>query len=516
MAAEVLGGTSAAELGPAQAPAEALVAQPPSLDLNFVGEVVQGESWSAWGERFSSLDDLLDRIRRKLAPGQRIRRLALASYSAEHTSGYMAFDTGITSRERIDGLNQTPIKAEVAAKLAQLRPLMADDGVLELRVAGIGHGDHGLKALQAVADTVGAPARGPLEKAFSMAPSLGLITDWLTVYPADRGQAPVHSGWRERSPDGARPIEAAFAPLPGDQAPSALPRTAVELAFVTENALTWAPSAHRVGGIAELVDSAIRLAEGRPISRLAIISMGSSLYDGYVAFDRAEGESVDGNIREEPAYPHLRIMYQRVQVELQRLAPHLAPAAEIEFRVARLGVGDAGRRALQKIADATGASVRAPLGSIGELKAGAGLITRWITVRPSALALPPVESVWREVSEPAPNGPWIPIEAAAFAPIRGVDPPLPRAAAPAKGVAAETTPLPETAPGGTVLVVRCAECGRVMDELPGTTLPGRQPCPACGSIARRRGLESQPGRAPSARGGVRARLGQVLGRTRQG
>lgn len=500
----MLGGTSAIRDAEADTPAaEPSIALPPR-DLNFVGEVVQGEAWSDWGERFSNLEDLVARVRERLAPGQKVRRLAIASYSAEHTSGYMAFDTGLTSRERIDGLNQTPIKADVATKLAQLRPLLADDGVVELRVAGIGQGEHGLKALTSAAAILGVPVRGPLEKAIALAPSRGLIADWITVYPPERSHPPVISGWRERSLDGSRPVEAAYAPVPGQPAPANQPETATGLVFVTEPAAAWAPGAQRVAGIADLVDRAVHLSEGRPITRFAVVSMGSTLYDGFVAFDRGEGESVDGNIREEPDYPHLQVMFQRVRDELRRLRPHLAPAAEIELRVARLGVGDAGRRALQKIADEAGAAVRAPAGTVGELKATRGLITRWITVWPTSFGLPPVESAWRETSEPASSGPWLAIEPTAFAPIRGVEPPLPRGAVQAAAPVADPVAQQAPADPALVLTVRCSECNRRLDEAPSTALRARQPCPSCGSLARRQAYESAPRR--------RSRLGQLFRR----
>src|SRR5207302_5473961 len=142
------------------------------------------------------------------------------------------------------------------------------------------------------------------------------------------------------------------------------------------------------------------------------------------------------------------------------------PSAEIEFRVARFGAGEAGRRALQSLADVLEASVRAPACGLGGLAANGGLVTRWCTAQPSALGVPPTRSDWREVSEPAPRGAWLPIEAAAFAPIRGVDPPLPVAVepGPAEDMAPTAVEAPLNGDAHMTLVVRCGGCGRVLDE----------------------------------------------------
>lgn len=496
----MLGGTSALE----DAAAEAAPLQPaqPPLDLDFVAQSVEGGGWARWGERFENLDDLQAKIASLLPPGRLIGRLALAAYSAEHTSGYMAFDSGFASRERIDGLNHTPIKPEVAAKLERLKPLLDADAVVELRVAGVGHGEHGRKALTALAQILGVPVRGPVDKAAELMPALGLITRWLTVYPAARGGAAVESRWIERSGAATRDTQPVYVPVPGDQPPAALASDPTALVFATANAAGWAPGAEVVTGIADLVRKVITHVDADPIRRVAVVSVGSTLYDGFVAFDTAGGESIDGSIREQPEYTHLHVMYDHVRSELERLRPYLAHDAEVELRVARFGAGEAGRRALQTLYEVLGVTVRAPASSVGELRAAGGLATRWRTFGAQGLL------EWRWTAEPA-AGP-VPLEAAAFAPIRGVTPPLgtrPEAAA----TVVDTLPSPASSiPPGTdlsTLIVLCGGCGRILDEPPATPTRARMPCPTCGSVARRR--ETAPPKAPrqSLRGRVRHLFG---------
>jgi hypothetical protein len=496
MAAEMLGGTSALEAAPAE-PVQPQVAQPP-LDLNFVAQAVQGGGWAAWGESFENLDDLLAKIEARLEPGRRLGRLAIAAYSADHTSGFMAFDAGFTSRERIDGLNQTPIKPEVAAKLARLAPLLHEDGVVELRVAGIGQGEHGLKALRAAADVLGVPVRGPVGKSAELLPALGLIDRWLTAQPRARGGTTFESRWLERCGERTRPVEVAYVPLPGGEAPEKLPAAGAELSFATENATAWAPGAEVVSGISDLVDKAVRRSAGEPIRRLVVASMGSPLYDGFVAFDAAGGESIDGSIREQPEYPHLNVIYAHVRGELERLRPHLAPGAEIELRVARLGVGEAGRRALEKLSEALGGvTVRAPSGGAGELRAAGGLATRWRSYGADGLL------EWRWAAEPSAG--HQPLEAAAFAPIKGVMPPL------GKRGESHPAPIATPSPGSSIppgtdlstLIVLCGGCGRLLDEPVATPTRARLPCPRCGSLARRREVAPAKPDKPTLRGRVR-------------
>jgi hypothetical protein len=499
MAAEMLGGTSALEPLP-DLSEQPPVAQPP-LDLNFVARAVQGGGWADWGGSFENLADLAARISARLQPGQRVGRLALAAYSADHTSGFMAFDAGFTSRERIDGLNQTPIKPDVAAKLEQLKPLLDEDSVVEFRVAGMGQGDHGRKALQAVADLLGVPVRGPVAKAAAMMPALGRVEQWLTVYPRARGGAVVESGWIERAGERTRPATPAYVPVPGEEPPSALPADASGLSFVTENAAAWAPGATVVTGISDLVDKAIAGAAGTRIDRLVIASLGSTLYDGFVAFDTAGGESIDGSIREQPEYPHLHVIYTHVRTELERLRPHLAPGAEVELRVARFGAGEAGRRALEKLHAVLGVTVRAPAVSIGELRLSGGLATRWRSHGVDG----PVE--WRWTAEPVPG--HQPLEAAAYVPIKGVAPPLGKsveAPAPAAVVLAPSSSIP---PGTdlSLLVVLCGGCGRLLNEPAAIPTRARMPCPSCGSLARRR----EPAPARQSKQSLRGRVRHLFG-----
>lgn len=492
----MLGGTSALEAAP-QESVQPQVAQPP-LDLNFVAQAVQGDGWSAWGESFENLDDLAAKIEARLEGGRRLGRLAIASYSADHTSGFMAFDAGFTSRERIDGLNHTPIKPEVAAKLGRLRPLLHEDAVVELRVAGIGNGEHGRKALQAAADVLGVPVRGPVAKAAELLPALGLVDRWLTLHPPEHGGAAIESRWLERSGERTRAVALAYVPVPGADAPAALPAGGAELEFATENAVGWAPGAEVVTGISDLVDKAIRRSGDQPIRRLVVTSMGSPVYDGFVAFDAAGGESIDGSIREQPEYPHLSVIYAHVRVELERLRAHLAPGAEVELRVARFGAGEAGRRALEKLSAVLGGvTLRAPAGSAGELLAAGGLATRWRSFGADGLL------EWRWSAEPAAGRQ--PLEAAAFAPIKGVTPPLGRRAETA------TPPVPALSAGSSIppgtdlstLVVLCGGCGRLLDEPVATPTRARLPCPRCGSLARRREVAVAKPEKPTLRGRVR-------------
>lgn len=495
----MLGGTSALEAVPAgRVPLQ--LAQPP-LDMNFVAQAVQGDGWASWGETFADLADLAAKIEARLQPGQRLGRLAIAAYSADHTSGFMAFDGGFASRERIDGLNQTPIKPEVAAKLELLKPQLGDDSVVELRVAGIGQGDHGRKALQAVADVLGVPVRGPFAKAADLLPTLGHIDRWLVVYPRSRGGAVTVTGWVERAGEWTRPAALAYVPIPGEAAPAALPASSGELVFATRRAAAWAPGAVVVGGVSELVAAALSGAADAPIRRLVIASVGSTLYDGFVAFDDAGGESIDGSIREQPEYPHLQVIYAHVRDELARLRPHLAPAAEVELRVARLGAGEAGRRALQKLHEVLGVTVRAPSGSVGELCAAGGLATRWRSYGADGL------HEWRWAAEPA--AALQPLEPAAFAPIKGIAPPLGKRTEPAPAPVAVPSPANSIPPGTdlSTLIVLCGGCGRVLNEPAATPTRARLPCPRCGSLARRREVAAEKPVKPTLRGRVRHLFG---------
>jgi len=246
------------------------------------------------------------------------------------------------------------------------------------------------------------------------------------------------------------------------------------------------------------VRRAISGVDADPIRRLAVVSVGSTLYDGFVAFDAGGGESIDGSIREQPDYPHLHVIYDHVRAELERLRPYLAHDAEVEVRVARFGSGEAGRRALQTLHAVLGVTVRAPAVTVGELRASGGLATRWRTFGTQGLL------EWRWTAEPAAG--LAPPEPAAYAPLKGVIPPLgarpQAAAAPADtGPASPASSLP---PGSdlSTLIVRCGGCGRLLDEPSATPTRARLPCPSCGSLARRR--ETAPAKPP--RQGLRGRV----------
>lgn len=513
MAAIVLGGASAPEptAGPAEEPVSALA----PLDLNFVAEAVSDPGWSAWGEPFANLEDLTARIQSKLEPGQRVRRLAIAAYSAEHTSGFVSFDVGFGGKERIDGLNVNPVRPEVAVKLERLRPYLDSAGLLELRVCGMGQGDHGLRALQAVADIVGVAARGPVEKAAALAPSRGLVLEWLTVFPSVWKLRPVRTNWLETWTDGMRSVEPAYVPIPGEP-PQALPLPQAEdgeLHFVTRGAAPWMPGGQPIDGITSLVDRA--LASGRPVKRLIITALARTPYEGFLAFDAAEGESIDGSIREEPGYPHLQVIFPHVRAELERLRTCLAPGAVVEVRAARFAAGESGRRAAQALADLLDVEIRAVASSPAELRASGGLVTRWRSIQPSRSSRTVADSSWRELSDPAVDGPWVPLEAAAYAPVRGVVPPLAirHDQHPPTGQAGDGNGN-RNGNGSTVTraqealvpVVVCAGCGRLLDEPAGTPMRVRVPCRGCGSRARRFEMVSPRAARPGPFGRVRSRL----------
>jgi hypothetical protein len=198
------------------------------------------------------------------------------------------------------------------------------------------------------------------------------------------------------------------------------------------------------------------------------------------------------------------VIYTHVRQELDRLRPHLAADAEVEFRVARFGCGEAGRRALQKLHEVLGVTVRAPSASLGELRLAGGLATRWLSLGREGLF------EWRWVEEPV--AAWLPPEPAAFAPLKGVTPPLGRRAQAAEErlpLVNSLPPLPAKVPEGAVVQVRCGGCGRVLDEPAATPRPARLPCPKCGSLARTRELVT----AVSSQTTVGGRLRRIFGRT---
>lgn len=481
----MLGGASAPE--PVPEMAEAPVTARPSLDLNFVAEAVQGGRWSEWGERFSNLADLAARVEYHLRPGQRVRRLAIAAYSAEHTSGFVSFDIGFGNKERVDGLNMNPIRPEVAAKLAALKPLLETGGVFELRVAGMGQGEHGVRALQAVADTLGVAARGPVDKSAGLAPWAGLVLEWMTVFPSAWRLPPIRTNWLETWSDGFRTVDPAFVPIPGAPAralPGLAPPGPGEFHYASRPAAAWLPGLPAVSGIGDAVDLTLAaLGPGELVKRFAITTHTPAPYQGYVSFDGADAESIDGSIREQPGYDHLQVIVPSVRAAFERLRPRLAPDAVIECHSAGFGLGESGRRAMRIMADLLGVEVRVAMCSTADLRASGGLVTRWRTVYPSAKGLEPVESAWREISQPAVHGAWVPVEAWSFAPIRGLAAPLPECAqAPA---AIEATPEAPAESAATELLVVCAGCGRVLDETPSTPMRARTPCGTCGSVARR-------------------------------
>lgn len=487
----MLGGASAP--APATAEADAPVTARPPLDLNFVTEAVQGGRWAEWGEKFSNLEDLAARMSQHLQPGQRVRRLAIAAYSADHTSGFISFDIGFGNRERIDGLNLNPIRPEVVAKLELLKPMLEPGGLIELRVCGMGQGDHGRRALQALADTLGVAARGPADKSAALSPGLGLVLDWVTAFPKSWRMTPVRSNWLETWPGGIRTVEPAYIPVPRAeprQLPVAPANGSGDLHFATRPAAPWLPGVPMVAGIRDLVDQALAAIgpEGR-LKRLTITTHTSAPYDGYISFDAEDAESIDGSIREQPGYSHLQVMVAEVRSELERLRPRLTAEAVVEFRAAGFGSGESGWRAMRVVADLLGVEVRAAVSSIADLRASGGLVTHWRSVFPTASGQQPLESSWREITQPPVHGAWVPVEAWAYAPIRGLNAPLPERNRPAAEPEPDLEPAEPASSGQvTSLAVLCAGCGRVMDEAAGTPLRARTPCPTCGSRARRQEL----------------------------
>jgi hypothetical protein len=154
----------------------------------------------------------------------------------------------------------------------------------------------------------------------------------------------------------------------------------------------------------------------------------------------------------------------------------------LEIRAAGFGSGESGRRAMRTVADVLGAEVRAAVVGPGELRTSGGLVTRWRSVFPTSTGVDGTDSAWREVSQPTPTRSWVPLDPASYAPIRGLEAPLPDRPAPAPAPEPVTVAAPQLA---IPLVVVCAGCGRVLDESLAIPLRARTPCQTCGSRARR-------------------------------
>ena len=503
----------------APAPTPFPVAAPlEELDINFVSAEVASSGWLAWGDPFKSLADLYDRLELKLGTDRRVRRLVIAALGTVGHTGMICFDPTLARREILDGVMRDPIRPDLAPQLKKLRRYLTLGSVVELRVAGAGAGVHGLKMLTALADLLGVPCRAPASSPEELAVSGGLVRQWLTVYPARAGLGPVTSVWRELplSPD--RPVDIAYAPVPGVAAPPLANEVAaagvpeVDIALIAPSVTSWNADREGYDGIEQVVDDALgMLQDGQTIRRLAISAIGSTRIDGFVGFDSHNPplESIDGALSDQADYAHLEIVEEHVRTQLERLAPHFAPDGVLEIRACRFGAGENGRRALQQIADVVGVAVRGPAASAHEITAAGGLLTRWTTAYPSVTGREPVESAWQEViNGPRPPG-WIEAERAGYAPLKDAPaPPLPVAriatqplpvfqmpepAAPAAAVVPAPPAIAyrgeedEPEPGVLVqkLLVRCGNCEQPLDEPPAVPVRIRRPCPKCGSVARR-------------------------------
>jgi len=172
--------------------------------------------------------------------------------------------------------------------------------------------------------------------------------------------------------------------MPGDIAgvgasSTTAPVANVDLNFVTTDVsgggvLQWAD---KFTDVTDLVNQAIaKLKPGQKIHRLVIAGHGAEHTEGFFGFDPDTSgvQVIDGGTKQ--------VMDDTVKTELARLRPYLAPDAVIEFRVCKFGAGKNGTRAMQAVADATGAAVTAPMDSISSLALIGGLATSWRTSYP--------------------------------------------------------------------------------------------------------------------------------------
>jgi hypothetical protein len=177
----------------------------------------------------------------------------------------------------------------------------------------------------------------------------------------------------------------------------------VDLNFVTDDVmggevLQWATS---FTNLKDMVDKAIAEVTGPPrrcIGRLVIAAHGAEDTNGFTVFDANTSgtEFIDGGNGREPLGPG-------VAEQFARLKEYFCPEAVIEFRICRMGIGDAGERAMKLIANIAGVPVTAPEDEISSLAAIGGLSTDWRTVYPDDWNKASESSFWRGEPEAKPE-----------------------------------------------------------------------------------------------------------------
>jgi hypothetical protein len=202
-----------------------------SVDMTFVTGNVSGGTWLEWGNGITGVTDMANQAIAKLKPGQCIGRLIIVSHGADHTTGFMGFDSMTAGIEVIDGGLKDPLTPTVRAEFRRLKPYFCPDGVIEFRVCRMGDGENGRHAMQAVADVAGVAVTGPVDSILGLMGFGGIASDWVTAHPPGTDATPTTSFFRgggdsSRVPVGGGPLGGDIAqvpryiPMPGLPAPA--------------------------------------------------------------------------------------------------------------------------------------------------------------------------------------------------------------------------------------------------------------------------------------------------------
>jgi RHS repeat-associated protein len=151
------------------------------VDLQYVSDDVSVFGYLFSGDWFSSLDDLIDKIKKKLGPDDCIRTLTIVNHGSKGVRGFIQFDSENYVCKNPNG--RTPFSSpETEAKLRELQKLFCKDGSVIFRICRAGEGEEGDIALKAIANVLKVPVQGP-EDEIKAAPWGGITVSWKTVMP---------------------------------------------------------------------------------------------------------------------------------------------------------------------------------------------------------------------------------------------------------------------------------------------------------------------------------------------
>jgi RHS repeat-associated protein len=172
------------------------------VDVDFLDEALEG--WIkalhlGMGERFSSIEDIVAKVKAKVASpydcrgtcGNCLRKLTITSHGS--TGGaFIQFDqvpdsAGMQIVSFVGG--KTRMGPGVTQGLAALKGLFCHDGEIIFRVCESGKGTGGDAILQDIADAAGVPASGPKGDIWAMKGG-GWLTSWNRKTPAAGNEVP--------------------------------------------------------------------------------------------------------------------------------------------------------------------------------------------------------------------------------------------------------------------------------------------------------------------------------------